>query len=386
MRQDNIAFPIGIEANTDVERAWETFVGIGEVGSTKVREVIGKSWVKSRKLGIHPDIERAPTVITSDELEEKIKTEDLALAGLISLDKLSDVLHNTKHVVVLANAHGQILHSVGHRQIQNELEKINFRPGGDWSENIVGPNGVGTPIALGRPEVVMGYEHYCKGWQPWVCYGAPIFNAAGNNILGSIDITGPVEKINKETMALTISIAESVQSRMSIIQFHRREVLRELGKQIINRWPNDGVFILDENGLFVEYNAKAKHQLHLNSSSFLNKTISELIPSLSNSFFDCIKNKSDTDITLHIDQKINNTNEFRINFQPITNKGRLIGASIIVKNIPFNMDKNCGAFREIGDDLIKQTLEQTSQNISLTARILGIDRSTIYRRRRKHNW
>ena len=67
-------------------------------------------------------------------------------------------------------------------------------------------------------------------------------------------------------------------------------------------------------------------------------------------------------------------------------KGRLIGAAIIVKNIPFNMDKNYSAFREIGDDLIKQTLEQTSQNSSLTARILGIDRSTIYRRRRKHNW
>jgi len=50
------------------------------------------------------------------------------------------------------------------------------------------------------------------------------------------------------------------------------------------------------------------------------------------------------------------------------------------------MDKNCSVFREIGDDLIKQTLEQTSQNLSLTARILGIDCSTIYRRRRKHNW
>ncbi len=49
------------------------------------------------------------------------------------------------------------------------------------------------------------------------------------------------------------------------------------------------------------------------------------------------------------------------------------------------MDKNCSAFREIGDDLIKQTLEQTSQNLLLTARILSIDRSTIYRCRRKHN-
>jgi len=64
----------------------------------------------------------------------------------------------------------------------------------------------------------------------------------------------------------------------------------------------------------------------------------------------------------------------------------VVGAAIIVKNIPFNMDKNCSVFREIGDDLIKQTLEQTSQNLSLTARILGIDCSTIYRRRRKHNW
>ena len=50
------------------------------------------------------------------------------------------------------------------------------------------------------------------------------------------------------------------------------------------------------------------------------------------------------------------------------------------------MDKNCSTFREIGDDLIKQTLEQTSRNLSLTARILDIDRSTICRRRRKHNW
>jgi hypothetical protein len=49
-------------------------------------------------------------------------------------------------------------------------------------------------------------------------------------------------------------------------------------------------------------------------------------------------------------------------------KGRLIGAAIIVKNIPFNMDKNCSAFREIGDDLIKQTLEQTSQNLSLNGK------------------
>jgi len=50
------------------------------------------------------------------------------------------------------------------------------------------------------------------------------------------------------------------------------------------------------------------------------------------------------------------------------------------------MDKNCSVFREIGDDLIEQTLEQNSQNLSLMARILSIDRLIIYRRRCKRNW
>ena len=77
------------------------------------------------------------------------------------------------HVAILADAHGRILYEVGHPEVQARLSDINLTTGALWSEQVVGLNGVGTPLALGRPELVFGHEHYCRGWQPWVCYGGP---------------------------------------------------------------------------------------------------------------------------------------------------------------------------------------------------------------------
>ena len=62
-------------------------------------------------------------------------TEDLTRAGISTLNKLEDILHDTKHVVALADPQGHLLYSVGHKQIREKLENINFRPGGAWSES-----------------------------------------------------------------------------------------------------------------------------------------------------------------------------------------------------------------------------------------------------------
>jgi len=340
MPQSNETAPVGIETNTKIASAWEKFTGCGEIRGTAVRGVISQSWIKSRELGIQPDTKRAPTVITAEEIEREIKTQDLGRAGISALEKLSNTLNNSEHVVVLADKKGRILYSVGHRQIQNSLEEINFRPGGAWSEEIVGPNGVGTPLVLGRPEVVMGYEHYCKGWQPWVCYGAPIFNILGNSIMGSIDITGPVKKINKETMALAITIAESVQSRLSIIQYHRREILRELGKQLLERWPNEGVLIIDENGFFVEYNLRAINLLNLNPSDFLEKNVTELLPDISEPFCHCKKNKYETEVRIHFGGSHKIEKYFKVLFQPIKRSDKFIGIAMIVQDISVRTKKS----------------------------------------------
>jgi transcriptional regulator of acetoin/glycerol metabolism len=322
------AFTLDIHSNSKVGQAWESFTENGDEDQPSVREVIGQSWKKSRELGISPKTGRAETVISEDKLEEIIKTVDLGQAGFPVLNELEDILYDTQHVAVIADCNGRILHSVGHQQIQDSLERINFRPGAAWAEHLVGPNGVGTPIELGRPEIVMGYEHYCQGWHPWVCYGAPVFDVSGKIIKGSIDITGPAKKINKEAMALTVSVAQSVQSSLSIIQFHHRELLRDLAREKTHRWPSDGVMILDENGNIVEYNDKAIKFLNLDSKKSFNESLMDMVPSMAESIRKSLRDKRQIEINFNYSSE---PFQFvKVYLEPVVKNKVCIGVALIL--------------------------------------------------------
>lgn len=326
MLQENNNHPLDIKSDLHIVRAWESFTDCGEVNSSLTpRRVIHNGWLKSRELGIRPDIQRAKTVISENEIEEKIRTENLGRAGVPVVEELSDCLEDTQHVVVLADSAGRIFYSVGHRQIQDKLENINFRPGGAWSEQSVGPNGVGTPLSIGRPEIVMGHEHYCQGWHPWVCYGAPILDPTTQKIIGAVDITGPVKNVNGEAMALALSVAKSVQSGVSILQFQRREILRELGKEKIKNWPSDGVMILDENGSIIEYNTKSIKQLNLDPSAFLNNSISQLIPSMSESVQKSFNHKRQMELNIQTENQ-----SVKVHIKPVVNGDQCLGTALIM--------------------------------------------------------
>ncbi len=329
MLTQSSSFILDTESNNNIAQAWEAFTGSTDTKPVKVRPIISNSWLQSRALGIRPETERAPTVIPADEIEENIRTSDLGIAGTSVLNGLSDILHDTKHVVVLADAEGRILYSVGHKQVQDKLEKINFRPGGVWSEETVGPNGVGTSLALKRPEIVMGYEHYCKGWHPWVCYGAPIIDETNQSVRGTIDITGPVEGINREAMALSMSVAQSVQSGLSIIGFRRREILHDIARKELKRWPNNGIIASDENGYIVDYNSQAIEYLNLDPMSFSYRSLHQLLPRLTDAFTEIKKHKSQQELLIHAsDNHSFFTN--RITLLPVIKDDKYIGMKMIV--------------------------------------------------------
>ncbi|MCS3903073.1 transcriptional regulator of acetoin/glycerol metabolism [Methylohalomonas lacus] len=262
-----------------LSRAWETFVDSGRFAGESPRSVIARSWERSREIGLNPRAERAPTVLSNEEIEAWLVREDLGRAGRPVLDELANTVRDTRHVIVLADHQGRILYSVGHDQIQEHLERINFRPGGGWLEADVGPNGIGTPLALQRPEVVLGVEHYCQGWQPWVCYGAPIINPLNRRQpLGAVDITGPVQNISQEAMVLAVSIAQTVQSALSVRLYERRELLRGLARDKRSRWPDDGVIVVDMNGDIVDTNNRASRCLGSDYIALFNRPVSRFLP------------------------------------------------------------------------------------------------------------
>lgn len=361
-----------------VANIWERFVGTGELNHSRLRPVIADSWLRSRELGINPLTNRARSVISNEEIEAKLHTENLGISGKNILDRMSDTVKDTGHVIVLADNSGRIIYSVGHKQVRDHLEKINFRPGGEWSEDIVGPNGIGTPLAQGHPELVMGSEHFCQGWQPWVCYGAPIHNPGNQSVLGCIDITGPADKVCVEAMALAISITQSIESDLSVTQFRNREELRLIYHEMQMRWPNYASLVVDEYGYIIDINSHVS-TISNTASSILNKSIDVLSPELTTAINQCLDKETEKEYEIEEEQSL--IGNARLILKPIKTKRGTSGCFIMI------LDKTCinnpsSNLRSNEDELIRKTLILTNGNISKAARMLDIDRATIYRRRK----
>jgi transcriptional regulator of acetoin/glycerol metabolism len=317
-----------------ISRVWEHFVGTGEFGPHTPRAIIARSWEKSRKLGIDPYAARACTVLSAEEIEQRLRRDDLGRAGRPVLDQLAQTVEDTKHVIVLADAQGRILYSVGHRQIHHALDRINFRPGGDWAEDSVGPNGVGTPLALGCPEVVIGTEHYCRNWQPWVCYGAPITAPYGGTApLGIIDITGPVQRVNQEAMALAVSIAQLIRSSLLVLHYQRRERLRALSRKRCNRWSGDALILLDEHGFIMDANERARALIGGDYPQLLDVQITTYLPDVWRAIERSLNDRNSGDVDVRLQGKAG-AQQLRCRIEPVADDGACIGALLVLAAQP----------------------------------------------------
>ena len=334
IRQDMIgAFPTDTELTIKhASNSWENFITTGEFSglSPTPRKVICESWIRSRSQGLDPETARAPTDITADELEEKLKQGDLGRASQSVIEQMKQSLAGTNHVIVLGDDKGRILQTVGHNDVHRQLEEINFRPGGIWSEQHVGPNGIGTPLALGRPEVIMGHEHYCVGWQPWVCYGAPIPGLYGNKPAGVVDITGPVNDIRHETMALAVSLAQSIYSGLSVLHFNRREILRSVCREKMQRWPSDGVVVIDENGYIIDYNSKASRLMSLEFPDCMENPVTQFLPDLWHITERSILDNCMEEMKMEMKSVSGGAHAVKVRVEPVLYRQENLGALLIV--------------------------------------------------------
>ncbi len=360
-----------------IKKAWEEFVDTGHSTRSTPRQLILDSWRQSRDKGIDPNIQRASTALEQSELDEQINNNELGIVGKSVLERVADSTFNTKHIMVLANAEGQILYSVGHKAVQAELEQINFMPGGSWDIDQVGPNGVGTPIAFDKPELIYGSEHYCEAWQPWACYGSPIHNLAGD-VIGAIDITGPANHLSMQTMSLAVSLAHSVESELNVMRLQKREQLRQLYRERKFQLSNVSSCLIDSLGCVLECDQSLMNFFAGQNLSKISKY------NLQTGIWDSIESILHKGISDELLININENKEIRFIIEPIMESNVCLGAILIqdsfFEHSNFISTNQTIDFKSQGDQMIKEALEKTNGNISKAARILGINRTTIYRR------
>lgn len=312
-----------------IRDGWEKFAaGVASEAERWVRPFIIDRWRECLRNSVAPSLPRAPTAIHPEELHEILATNQLAVVGAEVLGDFAHVVDGTGHIIVIADEKCRILAGTGNREVAAAVERVNFSPGGLWAEDAVGPNGVGTPIVVGVPGFVFGPEHFCEGWQPWICYGSPIHDPGTRRILGGVDVTAPAVAFDRNTLAFTLSLARCIERGLTLGAVRKRHALLKEYADALRRWPNDGIVLLDETERIVEISPRGVDIIGRDLRLLLGQQLSVVMPELVGSLGRMWASGGSIEAAVE-----RSTKPFRAHCSPVLMDTSVVGSLLIVSGV-----------------------------------------------------
>jgi transcriptional regulator of acetoin/glycerol metabolism len=234
------------------------------------------------QMNAQPDFSRTARIDFERVLEQN---HTLCTYALPVMDSLHEQIVNTHSMVVLTDANGLVLHSLGDDDFLQKAEKLAMKPGVAWSEQSMGTNAIGTAIAEGLPTLVHAGEHYLSANHSLTCSAAPIFDHRGE-LIGVLDVSGDSRSFHRHTLALVRMSAQMIENQLFsaasrdaiALHFHTRaELIGALMEGIVSFTPG---------GRFVSANRAALSLLGLPLSALHSHTFSSLFDMPLSALFD----------------------------------------------------------------------------------------------------
>jgi transcriptional regulator with XRE-family HTH domain len=199
-------------------RARESFLLTGVVDA-RLRRRIVNSWLRSRAAKFDASMQVAPNAFSRDgEIDDLLAAnERLLRAARVVLASLSDQLSGSGYIVILTDASGRVLEAWGDSTLLRRAGRLGLSTGGDFSENAIGTNAIGTAILERRPLQVVGSEHLCEGCQDLNCTAAPIRDPETLEIVGALDITGRHPLASVDLLGLALQCAFDIEEAIALL-------------------------------------------------------------------------------------------------------------------------------------------------------------------------
>ncbi|HOB94276.1 MAG TPA: sigma-54-dependent Fis family transcriptional regulator [Aquabacterium sp.] len=182
------------------------------------------------------------------------------------MEMLYEQIVNTESMVVLCDATGTIIHSIGDDDFLARASKVALQPGVNWSESTKGTNAIGTALIEEVPTLVHADEHYMHANHFLTCSAAPILDPRGN-ILGVLDVTGDHRSFHQHTMALVKMSARMIENHWltddyrNVMRLHFHSRVEFIGTLM------EGILAVAADGKLVGANRGALEQLGLSGAA-----------------------------------------------------------------------------------------------------------------------
>ncbi|MFE2042245.1 GAF domain-containing protein [Streptomyces sp. NPDC059477] len=199
------------------------------------RPVIEQSWGRMLRGGVDPDQHFRPGLLDTDEVLRRRETSPLRHVLPVLRQGLLSVADTARHIMVVADEEGRVLWREGSSPVLRMADGLGFELGADWREDVVGTNGVGTPVVVRRPVQVFASEHFVATCAEWTCAGAPITDPRDGRLIGVVDISGPLETMHPATLAWVDSVAKLAEARLRERHCGELDRLRAVAAPVLAR-------------------------------------------------------------------------------------------------------------------------------------------------------
>jgi len=235
-----------------VKNLWERF-NAGLVDTSERRDtyqqLLLSEWQRCMALGV--DV--ATTVarrLSDDEFRQRAQASQLLLETSVPIIKdVGRFLDEVPGLMILTEHTGCVLHITGDPGVSDlAAARSGIVEGSKWDEVSAGTNGMGTALTTRQPVHVYATEHFCEGWHSWTCAAAPIFDIDDRTVLGIIDFTTPESDFRDQALALTVSLANSIQARMTLHRELERSRVVNAFSEVARQYPHDDLLALDHAG------------------------------------------------------------------------------------------------------------------------------------------
>ncbi|MEQ1683200.1 MAG: sigma-54-dependent Fis family transcriptional regulator [Burkholderiaceae bacterium] len=191
------------------------------------------------------------------------------------MEMLFEQIAGTESMIVLTDAQGTILHSVGDDDFLGRASKVALAPGVNWAEHSKGTNAIGTALFEAMPTLVHGGEHFMHANHFLTCSAAPIFDPRGD-MLGVLDVSGDQRSFHQHTMGLVRMSARMIEnhwlcddnSNRLRVHFHSR--VEFIGTLL------EGILVIGDGGKILGANRSALDQLNMSTVSLRAHTLTSL--------------------------------------------------------------------------------------------------------------
>ncbi len=262
------------------------YASTGTLHAVSQMTMIEEAHKRSLSYGLEQHAKPDYTPLQKADLTIKVdQNRGLHTHAVPVMETLYEQIINTHNMVILTDANGVILHTMGDDDFLEKADRVALRAGVAWSEQSKGTNAIGTAIAEQAPTLVHADQHYLTANHFLTCSAAPILNHQGQ-LIGVLDVTGDQRSFHKHTMALVRMSAQMIENQLFSAAFDDAITLHFHSRPEFIGTLMEGIVSFSTSGRFLSANRSGLFQLGLPMSALQTHTFSSLFGMPTSALFD----------------------------------------------------------------------------------------------------